>query len=74
MGGRGQHRNKGPFVRRASLKPWGGQCGPGECMGQEEERDEDTALGSTAKEEQEERAGSEEVGKTDHTLARMHTQ
>lgn len=52
--GGGQHRNKGAFLRRASLKPWSGQCGSGEHMEQKEQRDEDTALGSMAKEEQEE--------------------
>lgn len=36
-------------------------------------RNEDTALGGSAKEEQE-REGSEEVGKSDHTLAHMHMQ
>ena len=56
---------------RGFLKPWGGQHGPGERMEQEEQRDEDTALGSTAKEEQEEKEGSEEAGKTDDTL--VHT-
>lgn len=54
VGGGGQHRNKGTFLWRASLKPWGGQCGSGEHMEQEEQRDEDTALGIMAKEEQEE--------------------
>lgn len=72
-GGLGKHRNKGAFVWRASLKPWGGQCGPGKHMEQEEQKDEDTVLGSTAKEEQEETEGSEEVGKTDHTVACAHT-
>lgn len=40
----------------------------------EGQRGEDTALGSTDSRDQEEREGSEEVAKTEHTHAHMHMQ
>ena len=65
--GGGQHRNKGIGVEGVSgVLVWTVWCMRAHGGG-------GTALGSTDREDREERDGSEEVAKADHTLARAHT-
>lgn len=71
--GEASRETRGAFMQREFLKSWGGQCAWENAWSKRSHADEVTALGSSA-EEQQEREGSAEVGKTDGTLAHMHTQ